>query len=401
MEHALIYTIIGSIVVAFIFGLIAKKLSLPAIFGYLLAGVAIGPRTPGFVADLSLAQQLSEIGIILLMFGVGLHFSFRDLLNVRKVALPGAVVQMLSATLIGAAAANMMGFSLVEGIVFGFSLSVASTIVLLRSLEQRKLLDSEGGKIAIGWLVIEDIVMVLALVMLPVIAHMIHSDQPPNLSLILTTTLTVFAKIGAFFAFMLILGRRFLPWLLQTVAKLNSTELNTLCVLAIALGFAGIAYLVFDASLALGAFLGGMVLGESKIGRESAETTLPMRDAFSVLFFVSVGMLFDPLTLIEQPLAVALTLAVIVLAKGFAALLITHLCKQPRDVSYIVGIGLAQIGEFSFILGGLAMANGLFTQDLYNLVLAGAMLSIVLNPFLFRFYDSYKKKTKKKTRKSS
>ena len=391
MEHALINTVIASIVTAFVFALVAKKLKLPAIFGYLLAGIAIGSKTPGFVADISVAQQLAEIGIILLMFGVGLHFSFKDLLAVRKVALPGALVQMFSATIIGALAANMIGYTLTQGAVFGFSLSVASTIVLLRSLEQRGLLESDGGKIAIGWLIVEDLLMVLALVILPVVADMVKSPLPVNPSLLLSTLAIVTLKMGAFFVFMIFIGRRFLPWLLETVAKLHSSELSTLGTLSIALGFASIAYTVFGASFALGAFLAGMVLGESKIGRDSAKNSLPMRDAFSVLFFVSVGMLFEPMTLVQQPLAVAMTVLIIVVAKGLSALFITRWFKQPYDVGCIVAIGLAQIGEFSFILGGLALANGLINQDLYNLILAGAIVSIVLNPFLFRIYEAISK----------
>ncbi len=387
MEHALINTIIASVVTAFIFGLIAKKLNLPAIFGYLLAGIAIGPHTPGFVANVYLAQQLAEIGIILLMFGVGLHFSFRDLMDVRKIALPGALVQMLSATGIGAITAYMLGYDIIQGLIFGFSLSVASTIVLLRALEQRDKLVSDGGKIAIGWLIVEDIVMVVALVMLPVVADMMKSNEPVNMQVIFSTIITVIFKISCFFAFMIFVGRRFLPWLLVTIAKLRSSELSTLGTLAIALGFASIAFVVFDASLALGAFLAGMVLGESEIGRKSAQSSLPMRDAFSVLFFVSVGMLFEPITLLKQPLAILITLFIIIVAKGLVALVITRLTKQSKESGYIVAIGLAQIGEFSFILGGLALSNGLLTQELYNLILAGAILSIVINPFLFRIYD--------------
>jgi CPA2 family monovalent cation:H+ antiporter-2 len=387
MEHSLINTIIASVVTAFIFGMVSRKLNLPAIFGYLLAGVAIGPHTPGFVANVYLAQQLAEISIILLMFGVGLHFSLRDLVNVRKIAMPGAIVQMLSATIIGAFAANMLGYDYTQGIIFGFSLSVASTIVLLRALEEREKLNSDGGKIAIGWLIVEDIVMVMALVILPVVSEMMKSDEPVNMNIIFSKISIVMLKISLFFALMFFVGRRFLPWLLRSIAKLNSSELNTLGALAIALGFASLAYIVFDASLALGAFLTGMVLGESQIGRKSANSLLPMRDAFSVLFFVSVGMLFEPKTMLEQPLAVLATLLIIIVAKGISALMIIRLCKQPREVGYIVAIGLAQIGEFSFILGGMALASGLLTQDLYNLILAGAMLSIVLNSFIFRVYD--------------
>ena len=391
MEHALINTIIASIVTAFIFGMVARKLKLPVIFGYLLAGVAIGPNTPGFVADLSLAKQLAEMGIILLMFGVGLHFSFRDLLQVKRIALPGALFQMISSIFISVIVVQLWGYSISQGLIFGLSLSVASTIVLLRSLEARHVLDSEGGKIAIGWLIVEDIAMVLALVMVPVIAEMLKSPDPLSVGLILAQASTVLLKIAAFFVFMLIIGRRFLPWLLKMLANIHSSELSTLGTLSIAMGFAGVAYAVFDASLALGAFLAGMVLSESEIGRKSAKSSLPMRDAFSVLFFVSVGMLFEPITLIQQPMAVLTTLAIIVVAKGLAALLITRLFKQTHLVSYTIAIGLAQIGEFSFILGGLGLIHGLLSQELYNLILAGAMLSIVINPFLFRLYDALHK----------
>ncbi len=393
MEHALINTIIASIVTAFVFGMIAKKLRLPAIFGYLLAGVAIGPHTPGFVGNTMLAQQLAEIGIILLMFGVGLHFSFRDLLNVRKIALPGAIFQMASATFIGATVAAYLGYNVMQGFIFGFALSVASTIVLLRSLEQRGALDGDAGKIAIGWLIIEDIAMVLALVLIPVISDIGKENGGLNLHTVIATLLEVIFKIGGFVAFMVIVGRRFLPWLLNTIGKMHSSELSTLCTLAIAMGFASLAYTVFGASLALGAFLAGMVLNESEIGRKSAENSLPMRDAFSVLFFVSVGMLFEPSTLLTQPIAVALTFLTIVVAKSMAALVITRLFKQPKDVSYTIAIGLAQIGEFSFILGSLALSQNLITQDLYNLILAGAMISIVINPFMFRLYDFWTRKT--------
>lgn len=388
MEYALINTIIGSIVTAFIFGMIAKKLNLPAIFGYLLAGVAIGPHTPGFVADVSLAKQLAEIGIILLMFGVGLHFSLRELIDSRKIALPGALVQMAVATLIGALLATMLGYTLTTSLIFGFSLSVASTIVLIRSLEQRNLLNTSGGKIAISWLIIEDIAMVLALVLLPVIAEIPSGNQQVTLGGIMGTLLSVSFKIGGFFVFMVIVGRRFLPWLLVETAKIRSAELNTIGILSIALGFASIAYVVFDASLALGAFLAGVMLSESSIGKKSAESTLPLRDAFSVLFFVSVGMLFDPKTLVVQPIAVVMTCLIIVVAKSMAAVAITSWFKKPKNITYAVAIGLAQIGEFSFILGGLALTKGLLNQELFNLILAGAMLSIVINPFLFRLYDN-------------
>jgi len=388
MEHTLIYTIIAGIVVAFVLGLLAKHLRLPAIFGYLLAGVAIGPHTPGFVADVSLAKQLAEIGIILLMFGVGLHFSFRDLLESQRIALPGAMAQMLCATVVGVLLATLLGHDLVAAVIFGFSLSVASTIVLIRSLEQRQLLESAGGKLAISWLIVEDIAMVLALVMLPVLAKITMGDATVSGQFIATTLLTMLLKIAGFFAFMLIIGRRFLPWLLMRIAAIHSAEITTLGTLAIALGFALMAYVVFDASLALGAFLAGVMLNESELGRKAADSSVQMRDAFSVLFFVSVGMLFDPMTLWHHPIAVLMTFLIIVLAKSLAALAITGWFRQPRAVGYPVAIGLAQIGEFSFILSGLALTKGLISQDLYNLILAGAMLSIVVNPFLFRIYDA-------------
>jgi CPA2 family monovalent cation:H+ antiporter-2 len=387
MEYGLINTIIASIVTAFLFGMVAKQLKLPSIFGYLLAGVAIGPHTPGFVADISLAKQLAEIGIILLMFGVGLHFSLKDLIESRKIALPGAVVQMISATFVGGMVGLWLGYDIIASAIFGFSLSVASTIVLIRSLEQRKLLQSKGGKVAISWLIIEDIAMVFALVTLPVLAQIHHDATDTSPAHIAMTMLEVVFKIGGFFVFMVVVGRRLLPWVLVKTAKMRSEELNTLGSLAIALGFAMIAYVVFDASLALGAFLAGVMLNESEIGHKSAESSIQMRDAFSVLFFVSVGMLFDPSTLTQQPVAVAMTFMTIVVAKAVAALAITRWFAQPWNVSYPVAIGLAQIGEFSFILGGLALSKDLISQELYNLILAGAMLSIVVNPFLFRIYD--------------
>jgi CPA2 family monovalent cation:H+ antiporter-2 len=387
MEYTLISTIVASIVTAFIFGIIAKKLNLPAIFGYLIAGIVIGPHTPGFVADLSLAQQLSEIGIILLMFGVGLHFSIDDLLNSRRIALPGAIIQMVSATLIGGLLGVTLGYDLMPSLIFGFSLSVASTIVLLRSLEQRGLLSTKSGKIAISWLIIEDIAMVIALVMIPVLADMMSGEQAASATVFFQNSLATLFKVGGFFVFMYFVGKHFLPWLLVEISKMKSPEISTLGTLAIALGFASIAYVVFDASLALGAFLAGVMLGETEIGKKSADNTLSMRDTFSVIFFVSVGMLFDPATLIEQPIAVILTLLIIVVAKSLAAIAFTTLMKQTKETSMAVAAGLAQIGEFSFILGGLALSKGLIPQELYNLILAGALISIVVNPFLFKLYD--------------
>jgi CPA2 family monovalent cation:H+ antiporter-2 len=389
MEHALITTLIAGLVTAFICAIIAKKLHLPPLLGYLFAGILIGPHTPGFVADISLAQQLAEIGIILLMFGVGMHFSLRDLVAMRKLALPGAAGQMLSATLVGAWLAHYLGQDWPQALIFGFSLSVASTVVLLRALEDYRLLNSAAGKLAIGWLVVEDIAMVFALVLLPVLADAMQGPQVLSWKDLLRDVLEVFVKIAAFFICMMVVGRRFLPGFLVMIAKMRSPELNTLGTLAIALGFASIAYFLFDASLALGAFLAGVVLNESEIGHKSAESSLPMRDAFAVLFFVSVGMLFDPRTLLTQPWAVGLTVTVIILAKGAAAWLITAWFKRPMQERLVVSIGLAQIGEFSFILGSLALTRGVMDPGFYNILLAGAMVSILVNPLLFRLYGRW------------
>ncbi len=388
MEHALIYTIIGSVLVAYLFGMVAGQLRLPPLFGYLLAGIAIGPHTPGFVADLSLANQLAEIGIILLMFGVGLHFSLEDLKASRRVALPGALVQILVATGLGALAAQFLGVDLAGSLIYGLALSVASTIVLIRSFEQRNLLEATAGKIAISWLVVEDIAMVLALILLPVIAGSSGDTSPHPLLDMLRATGEVLLKLGLFFALMLLIGRRVLPRLLAFSQRFASEELNTLSVLAIALGCALLAYVVFDASLALGAFLAGVMLNETDIGRRSVLAASQIRDAFSVLFFVSVGMLFDPLTLWQQPVGVLVTCGIIIVAKTLVAMAIGRALRVPKTVLYPVAAGLAQIGEFSFILGGLGLHLHLISQEVYNLILAGAMLSIVLNPFLFRWMDS-------------
>jgi CPA2 family monovalent cation:H+ antiporter-2 len=387
MEHELINTIVISIVMALILGLIAQKLRLPTIFGYLVAGVMIGPFTPGYVADASLAKQLAEIGIILLMFGVGLHFSFKDLLDVKKIAFPGAIFQMAVATAIGFTLTVLLGYDWISGLIFGLSLSVASTIVLIRSLEQRSDIETQTGKIAVGWLIVEDIAMVIALVLLPVLADMMAASKEITAQIIFSEILTVALKIGGFVVFMALFGRRFLPPLLVAIAKTKSRELASLGTLAIALGFAFIAYAAFDASFALGAFLAGLVLSESEIGRKSAEQSLPMRDAFAVLFFVSVGMLFDPMTLVEQPVMVLATLLIIVVGKSLAALAITWFFKQTTATSFTIAISLAQIGEFSFILASMAMQKNLLPEDLYNLILAGALLSIAINPFLFIYMD--------------
>ncbi len=389
MDHHyyLIDTVVISLVLAFICGMGARKLGIPAIIGYIAAGVMVGPFTPGFVADFSIAKQLAELGIILLMFGVGMHFSIEDLLDVRKIALPGALFQMFAATLIGTVTAILIGESWIEGVLFGFSLSVASTIVLLRALEQRHEVDTPSGKLAIGWLIVEDIAMILALVMLPVLADLASNSQEVSFGKVMYEITGALLKVGGFMVLMVLLGRRFLPWLLQAIARTNSGELITLGTLAIALGFAYIAYAAFDASFALGAFFAGLVLSESQVGHEAAEKSLPMRDAFAVLFFVSVGMLFDPMTLLENPAMVAMTVVIVIAGKAFAALLIASFFKLPPREGYSIAISLAQIGEFSFIFAGIALANGLLSNDFYNYILAGAIFSIAINPFLFIWLD--------------
>lgn len=383
VEHHLISTIVGGIVTAGIFGYLAQKIKLPTLVGYLIAGVLIGPYTPGFVADIKLAKQLAEIGIILLMFGVGLHFSVEDLKKVQRVALPGALFQMFCATFLGAVVGLIAGFSLTHSVIFGLALSVASTVVLLRTLEEQRHLNSEAGKLAIGWLIVEDIVMVLAIVLLPVFAGMLQMGESMDGYRIGYEIGEVLLKVGGFVALMILFGRRFLPLILQQVADTGSRELLTLCTLGVALGFAYLAYSAFDASFALGAFFAGLVLNESLVGKKSAATTETLRDTFAVLFFVSVGMLFDPVTLIRQPLMVMATVLIIIVGKCLAALLILRLFRQPRSASYVVALGLSQIGEFSFIVAGMGLTLGILSADLYNLVLAGALIAIAVNPMLF------------------
>ncbi|EMQ2209765.1 Kef family K(+) transporter [Escherichia coli] len=359
MHHAtpLITTIVGGLVLAFILGMLANKLRISPLVGYLLAGVLAGPFTPGFVADTKLAPELAELGVILLMFGVGLHFSLKDLMAVKSIAIPGAIAQIAVATLLGMALSAVLGWSLMTGIVFGLCLSTASTVVLLRALEERQLIDSQRGQIAIGWLIVEDLVMVLTLVLLPAVAGMMEQGDVGFATLAVDMGITI-GKVIAFIAIMMLVGRRLVPWIMARSAATGSRELFTLSVLALALGIAFGAVELFDVSFALGAFFAGMVLNESELSHRAAHDTLPLRDAFAVLFFVSVGMLFDPLILIQQPLAVQ-----------------------------------AQIGEFAFILAGLGMALNLLPQAGQNLVLAGAILSIMLNPVLFALLEKYLAKT--------
>jgi CPA2 family monovalent cation:H+ antiporter-2 len=376
----LIGTIVAGLVIAFALGALAHRLKLPPIAGYLLAGVVVGPFTPGFVADSGLAAELAEIGVILLMFGVGLHFSLRDLMSVRRIAVPGALVQIGAATLMGMGLGWAMGWPIAGGIVFGLCLSVASTVVLLRALQARNMIETERGRIAVGWLIVEDLAMVLALVLLPALAGAGGSDW-----MTLAASLGgILLKVAGFVALMLIVGRRLIPWLLHWVAHSGSRELFRLAVLALALGVAFGAALAFQVSFALGAFFAGMILGETQLSRRAAEETLPLRDAFAVLFFVSVGMLFDPKVIVEQPGPLLATVAIIVFGKSAAAWFIVRAFGHPTRTALAVSASLAQIGEFSFILSGLGAGLGLLPPEGRDLILAGAILSILVNPFLFR-----------------
>lgn len=385
MPHSveLITTIAAALGLSLILGFLAARLKLPPLVGYLVAGICIGPATPGFVADVGLAGQLAEIGVMLLMFGVGLHFSLGDLLSVKRIALPGAVVQMLVATLLGMAVAHYWGWSLGGALVFGLSLSVASTVVLLRALEDRGVLDSVNGKIAVGWLVVEDLAMVLVLVLLPPLAGWLGGTVQPGSGSLWSTLATTLGQVAAFVVLMLVVGKRVFPWLLLQVSRTGSRELFTLCVIAAAVGIAyGSAHL-FGVSFALGAFFAGMVMRESPLSHRAAEESLPLRDAFSVLFFVSVGMLFDPRVLLEQPLQVLAVVAIIIIGKSLAAFLLVIAFRYPLNTALTVSASLAQIGEFSFILLGLGIALGLMPAEGQSMVLAGALISIALNPLLF------------------
>ena len=382
----LITTLAAGFGLALILGFAAARLRLPALLGYLLAGVIIGPGTPGFVADVALAGQLAEIGVMLLMFGVGLHFSLADLLAVRKVAVPGAVVQIGVATLMGMGVAWCWGWPIGAGLVLGLALSVASTVVLLRALESRGELDSSNGRLAVGWLVVEDLVMVLVLVLLPPLAGVLGGSSAAGGGAVegsLWTALGTLAKVAAFIALMLVVGRRVLPKVLWWVAGAGSRELFTLCVIAAALGVAYGSAKLFDVSFALGAFFSGMMLRESEYSHRAADESLPLRDAFSVLFFVSVGMLFDPAVLLTDPVKVLAVTLVIMVGKTLAAIALVLLMRLPLNTALTVGVSLAQIGEFSFILAGLGVGLNLLPREGQNLILAGAMLSIACNSLLF------------------
>jgi len=387
MEHniSLITTITAAFGTALILGILAERIKVPALVGYLLAGILIGPATPGFVADVHLASQLSEIGVMLLMFGVGLHFSLNDLLAVKRIALPGAIVQMSIATVLGMSMIWWWGWHWGSGLILGLSLSCASTVVLLKALEVRGLLDTMNGRIAIGWLVVEDLACVLILVVMAPLAGLLGGAtgaiaETGPLWITIGKTLL---QVSAFIALMLVVGRRVLPWVLWQVARTGSRELFTLSVIAIAIGIAYGASELFSASFALGAFFAGMVMRESKFSHRAAQESLPLRDAFSVLFFVSVGMLFEPAILVEEPVRVMSVIAIIVFGKTLAALVLVIALRYPLNTALTIAVSLAQIGEFSFILAALGLSLGILPPEGMSLVLAGALLSIALNPFLF------------------
>jgi len=366
-----------------VLGFIAAKLKLPALVGYLLAGILIGPFTPGFVADSAIAAELAEIGVMLLMFGVGLHFSLDNLLEVRKIALPGAVLQIVVATALGAGVATLWGWDLGAALVFGLALSVASTVVLLRALEANGALDSMNGRIAVGWLIVEDLVMVLVLVLLPPLALWLGGNSAEGEVNLWKTLGSTLLTVSAFIALMLLVGRRVFPALLWQVSKTGSRELFTLCVLAAAVGIAYGAAVLFGVSFALGAFFAGMVLRESEFSHRAAEESLPLREAFAVLFFVSVGMLFDPKVLLEHPLQVLAVVSIIVIGKSLAAVALVLAFRYPLNTALTVSASLAQIGEFSFILAALGVSLGLLPVEGQSLILVGALISIAINPLVF------------------
>ncbi len=389
MPHdvTLIATLAGGFGLALIFGMAASYLKMPPLLGYLVAGVMIGPATPGFVADIGLSQQLAEIGVMLLMFGVGLHFSFDDLMAVKKIAVPGALLQIIVVTALGFMVASYWDLSTIGAIIFGLSLSVASTVVLLRVLESKGLLETANGQIAVGWLVVEDLVMVLALVLLPVLAS-IYGDneaatQQASSGDLLSMIGITLAKVAAFIALMLVVGKRLLPKMLWLVAKSGSRELFTLAVIATAIGVAFFSAELFDVSFALGAFFAGMMLGESELSKRAADESLPLRDAFAVLFFVSVGMVFSPEIVWQEPLKLLIVVSIILIGNMAVGILLVLLFNYPLGTALTVGVSLAQIGEFSFILAGMGLAMNLIPNETYSLILAGAILSIALNSFLF------------------
>ena len=391
MPHhtSLIAMLVAGFVLAFALGALANRLRLSPLVGYLAAGILAGPFTPGFVGDAEIAPQLAEIGVILLMFGVGLHFSLRDLMAVKNIAIPGAVAQIAVATLLGWGLAALMDWPTLHGIVFGFSLATASTVVLLRAMEERRLLDTRRGKIAVGWLIVEDLACVLALVLIPALAGLDGGTEGEGSGSLWVAIAVTLGKVAAFVAFMLIIGRRAIPWILERIAGTGSRELFTLCVLAIAMGVAFGSAELFGVSFALGAFFAGMLLNESEFSHQAAQDSLPMRDAFAVLFFVSVGMLFDPGILVDRPLQVLATTLIIVFGKSAAAYVIVRAFGHPNSTALTISTSLAQIGEFAFIIAGLGLSLQILPKEGHDLVLAGALISIMLNPILFMGLDRW------------
>ncbi len=394
-ESPLIAILVIGLGLAFVFGTAANRLKLSPLVGYLLAGVAIGPFTPGFVADSALTLQLAEIGVILLMFGVGLHFSPKDLMSVRATVIPGALLQVAVAASLGAGAAWIFGWPLGAGIVFGLCLSVASTVVMMRALQERRLMDTERGRVAVGWLVVQDLITVLTLVLLPPLAGGLKGGALDIAALGLSLALT-FGKLALFAGLMFVAGRRVIPWILHYIAHTGSRELFRLAVLSVALGVAFIAAELFGVSIALGAFFAGMILSESPLSQRAAEESLPLRDAFAVLFFVSVGMLFDPLTVLREPLALALSVGVVVIGSAGAAFVIARLLGRSLTTALLLAAGLAQIGEFSFILAGLGIDLGLMPERARDLVLGTSILTIFLNPFLFQAAEAIRRRREPK-----
>lgn len=396
MPHhtSLIAILCVGFVLAFVLGMAAQRLRLSPLVGYLVAGIVAGPFTPGFVGDPTLAPQLAEIGVILLMFGIGLHFSLKDLMAVKAIAIPGAIVQITVATGLGWGLSALLGWPTLHGIIFGFSLATASTVVLLRAMEERRLLESRRGRIAVGWLIVEDLACVVALVLMPVVASVVGAggEEAVTFGDIVVKILTTLVQVGLFVAVMLVVGRRVIPWLLERTAGTGSRELFTLAVLSIALGIAVGSAELFGVSFALGAFFAGMLLNESELSHKAAQDSLPMRDAFAVLFFVSVGMLFDPHILVEQPLLVLATAFIIIFGKSAAAYLIVRAFGHPRSTALTISASLAQIGEFAFIIAGLGVTLELMPSQAQDLVLAGALISIMLNPLIFGLLDRWQAK---------
>ena len=390
MPHVppLVSTLAIGLVLAFALGVLVHRFKLPPLVGYLLAGILIGPFTPGYVADQNIANQLAEVGVILLMFGVGLHFSLDDLLSVRAIAIPGALAQGLIATPLGILVGLWLGWTLGAGLVFGVALSVASTVVLLRLLQERRLVETERGRITVGWLIVQDLAMVIVLVLLPALAGMFRGvEATPDMGEVLLSITIVLGKFAIFVAIMLLVGKRLIPAVLHYVAHTGSRELFRLAVLAIALGVAYVAAELFGISLALGAFFAGMMLSESRLSQQAATESLPLRDAFAVLFFVSVGMLFNPGIMLDAPLALIATVLIILLAKTVAAYLVVRLFGHSPATALTIATSLAQIGEFSFILAGLALSLKVLPEQGRDLILAGAIITILINPLLFAALD--------------